>query len=70
MNRKRPLSKDALSYQPALSRFFNRMDEDTLSQVNQIMHELRKVIHSIKKPEFMLLGIDSRSEERRVGKEC
>lgn len=59
MNRKRPLSKDALASQPALSRFFSRMDEDTLSQVNQIMHELRKVIHSIKKPEFMLLGIDS-----------
>ena len=36
-----------------------RMDEDTLSQLNQINRELRKVIYSIKKPEFMLFDIDS-----------
>ncbi len=45
--------------QPTLSRFFNRMDEDTLCQLNQIIRELRKVIYSIKKPEFMLFDIDS-----------
>lgn len=53
------LDKDALASQPALSRFFNRMDTDTLSQLNQITRELRKVIYSIKKPEFMLFDIDS-----------
>lgn len=53
------LEKDALASRPTLSRFFNRMDEDTLRQLNQIIRELRKVIYSIKKPEFMLLGIDS-----------
>lgn len=53
------LEKDALASQPALSRFFNRMDEDTLSQLNQIIRELRKVIYSIKKPEFILFDIDS-----------
>lgn len=42
------LEKDALASQPTLSRFFNRMDEDTPSQLNQIMHELRKVNYSIK----------------------
>ena len=53
------LGKDALASQPTLSRFFNRMDGDTLSQLNQIIRELRKVIYSIKKPEFMLFDIDS-----------
>ena len=40
------LEKEALASQPTLSRFFNRMDEDTLSQLHQIMRELRKVIYS------------------------
>ena len=53
------LEKDALASQPTLSRFFNRMDEDTLSQLNQITRELRKIIYSINKPEFMLFDIDS-----------
>ena len=53
------LDKDALASQPTLSRFFNRMDEDTLSQLNQLTRELRKVIYSIQKPEFMLFDIDS-----------
>ena len=53
------LEKEALASQPTLSRFFNRMDEDTLSQPRQIIRELRKVIYSIKKPEFMLFDIDS-----------
>ena len=53
------LNKDALASQPTLSRFFNRMDEDTLDQLNQITRELRKIIYSIKKPEFMLFDIDS-----------
>ncbi len=53
------LDKDSLASQPTLSRFFNRMDEDTLAQFNLIIRELRKVIYSIKKPEFMLFDIDS-----------
>ncbi len=53
------LEKEALASQPTLSRFFNRMDETTLGQFNFIIRELRKVIYSIKKPEFMLFDIDS-----------
>ena len=53
------LNKDALASQPTLSRFFNRMDADTIGQLSQITRELRKVIYSIKKPEFMLFDIDS-----------
>ena len=36
------LEKEALASQPTLSRFFNRMDEDTLSQLHQIIRELRE----------------------------
>ena len=53
------LDKDALASQPTLSRFWNRMDNDTLEQLNQMIRELRKVVYSIKKPEFMLFDIDS-----------
>lgn len=53
------LDKDALASQPTLSRFFNRMDGDTLGQLKQITRELRKVIYSIKESEFMLFDIDS-----------
>ena len=40
------LDKNALSSQPTLSRFFNRMDEDTLAQLNLITRKLRKAIIS------------------------
>ncbi len=53
------LNKDALASQPTLSRFFNRMDEDTLEQFNRIIRELRKIIYSIEMPESMLFDIDS-----------
>ncbi len=53
------LDKDALASQPTLSRFWGRMDKDTLEQMNQITLELRKIIYSIKKPDFMLFDIDS-----------
>ncbi len=53
------LDKASLASQPTLSRFFNRMDKDTLNQFSLITRELRKVIYSIKMPEFMLFDIDS-----------
>ena len=52
------LDKEALASQPTLSRFFNRMDETTMGQFNHILRELRKVVYSIKRPEFMLFNID------------
>ena len=55
------LEKKALASQPTLSRFFNRMDETTLKQFNQILRELRKVVYSMKRPEFMLFDIDPKS---------
>lgn len=53
------LDKITLASQPTLSRFFNRMDTDTLIQFNLIVRELRKVIYSIQKPGFMLFDLDS-----------
>ncbi|MGN0333364.1 MAG: IS1380 family transposase [Lachnospiraceae bacterium] len=53
------LEKKSLASQPTLSRFFNRMDEDTLSQFDDIDKKLRDIIYSIKRPEHMLLDLDS-----------
>ena len=53
------LEKDRLASQPTLSRFFNRMDEGTLLQLDDIDKSLRDIIYSIKYPEHMLLDLDS-----------
>lgn len=53
------LSKDALASQPTLSRFFNRLDENTLNQFYNLMRRFRKVVYSIKRPEMLLLDLDS-----------
>lgn len=53
------LEKNRLASQPTLSRFFNRMGEDTLKQFDDIDKSLRDVIYSIKYPEHMLLDLDS-----------
>ena len=53
------LGKEALASQPTLSRFFNRMDDDTLRQFDDIMRQLRRKIYSIKMPESVLFDIDT-----------
>ena len=53
------LEKNSLASQPTLSRFFNRMDEDTLLQFDDIDKSFRDIIYSIKCPEHMLLDLDS-----------
>ncbi len=53
------LEKSGLASQPTLSRFFNRMDEDTLVQFDDIDRCLRDIIYSIKRPEHILLDLDS-----------
>lgn len=53
------LEKDALASQPTVSRFFNRMDEDTLNQFLSIGRILRKRIYSIQMPEAIILDLDS-----------
>jgi len=53
------LDKDSLASQPTMSRFFNRMDDITLMQLDWILYLLRKKIYSIRKPDMVLLDIDS-----------
>ena len=53
------MQKERLASQPTLSRFFGRMDEKTLAQFECIAREIRKIAYSIKKPEEVLLDVDS-----------
>ena len=53
------LGKEALASQPTLSRFFNRMDDGTLRQFDDIMCQFRKKIYSIRMPESVLFDIDT-----------
>ncbi len=53
------LAKEALASQPTLSRFYNRMDNDTLRQFDSLMKAMRKIVYTIKRPEFILLDLDS-----------
>lgn len=53
------LDKKALASQPTISRFMNRLDEDTLNQFYTLMRRFRKVVYSVKRPEMILLDLDS-----------
>ena len=53
------LGKDTLASQPTVSRFFNRMDDDTLNQFLAICRMLRKKIYSISMPEAIIFDLDS-----------
>lgn len=53
------LAKEALASQPTLSRFYNRMDTDTLRQFDDLMKSMRRIVYAIKRPEFILLDLDS-----------
>lgn len=53
------LNKDALASQPTISRFHNRMYEDSLNQFLSISRVLRKKIYSIQMPEAVILDLDS-----------
>lgn len=53
------LEKDTLASQPTISRFFNRMEEDTLNQFLTISKVLRKKIYSIQMPQAVILDLDS-----------
>jgi len=53
------LGKETLASQPTMSRFFNRLDENTLNQFEEIHKIIRQKIYSIKTPEIALFDIDS-----------
>jgi hypothetical protein len=53
------LNKESLASQPTISRFYNRMDNDTLEQFDRINRELRRKVYSHEKPEMVLFDLDS-----------
>ena len=53
------LEKERLASQPTLSRFYNRMDEKTLEQLNHISEELRGRVYGIEKPDQVLFDLDT-----------
>lgn len=53
------LAKKTLASQPTLSQFFNHLDDTTLNQFYDLMRRFRKIVYSIKKPEMILLDLDS-----------
>ena len=53
------LEKTRLASQPTLSRFFNRMDESTLTQLEEISTKLLKTAYAIEMPSAMVLDMDT-----------
>lgn len=53
------LEKEGLASQPTISRFFNRMDNTTLEQFDEISRRMRDVVYSVKMPEMMVFDIDT-----------
>ena len=53
------IGKEALASQPTLSRFHNRMDEATLTQLDEIQRILRARAYSVERPKHILFDLDS-----------
>lgn len=53
------LRKEVLASRPTLSRFWNRMDEDTLKQFDIIDQAMRNTVYSVRYPDFILFDLDS-----------
>ena len=51
--------EDDASDELTVSRFFNRMDEDTLNQFLTIGRILRKRVYSVQMPQAVILDLDS-----------
>jgi len=53
------VGKSALASQPTLSRFHNRLNENTLIQLEELQKILRSRVYSAEKPAHVLLDMDS-----------
>ena len=53
------LDKKTMASQPTMSRFYNRMDENTMKQFDEINRKLRNIAYSYAKPKMALLDLDS-----------
>lgn len=53
------IGKTTLASQPTLSRFHNRMDTQSLEQLEEIQRIFRRRVYSVEKPEHILFDLDS-----------
>ena len=53
------LQKDRVASQPTISRFWDRMDDTTVNQLDKIGTDMRDTMYSISHPEHMLFDLDS-----------
>lgn len=53
------LGKPALASQPTLSRFYNRLDNENIKQIEAIMEQARHIVYGIEPPKYVVLDIDS-----------
>ena len=53
------VGKEALASQPTLSRFHNRLDDNTLMQLEEMLRTLRERAYSNKMPEHVLFDLDT-----------
>ena len=53
------VGKETLASQPTLSRFYNRLDENTLAQLGEMLRTIRSRAYSVEMPEHVLFDLDS-----------
>ena len=53
------VGKETLASQPTLSRFHNRLDENTLAQLGEMLRTIRSRAYSVEMPEHVLFDLDS-----------
>ena len=53
------VGKETLASQPTLSRFHNRLDENTLAQLEEMLRTIRSRAYSVEMPEHVLFDLDS-----------
>lgn len=53
------VGKEALASQPTLSRFHNRLDRNTLNQLEEMQRILQARVYSVEEPEHVLFDMDS-----------
>ena len=53
------VGKESLASQPTLSRFHNRLDENTLAQLGEMLRTIRSRAYSVEMPEHVLFDLDS-----------
>ena len=64
------VGKETLASQPTLSRFHNRLDENTLAQLGEMLRTIRSRAYSVEMPEHVLFDLDSTLSQRSANKKA